>query len=30
MKYLGERLIDRFAENGGAKIAFTWSSHRIK
>lgn len=26
--YLGERLVDRFTENGGINIAFDWDSHR--
>ena len=27
-KYLGERLIDRLHESGGAEIGFNWGSHR--
>jgi DNA replication protein DnaC len=28
--YLGERVIDRIREDGGARIVFDWSSHRAK
>lgn len=27
-EYLGERAMDRLAENGGTTLAFTWGSHR--
>lgn len=29
-KYLGAPSVDRLAENGGAVVSFTWSSHRRK